>query len=147
MRAMGLDVGTKTVGVALSDELGLTAQALTTVRRSGMRADLGELLLLIEAHQVSQLVVGLPLNMNGSESTSAQTARQLGDALAAKSGLAIEYWDERLSTVAADRILLEANLSRAKRRKVVDQLAAAIILQGWLDAHRTSDREFDPEPD
>jgi putative holliday junction resolvase len=137
MRAMGLDVGTKTVGVALGDELGITAQALTTIRRKNLKEDLSQLASLIEEHEVSVLVVGLPLNMDGSEGLKAQECRAFGAALQEKTELPIEYWDERLSTVAAQRVLLEADLSREKRRKVIDQVAAAVILQGWLDARQT----------
>ena len=140
-RTMGLDVGTKTIGVAVSDELSITAQALATLRRSSLRRDLRAMCELIEKHEVGRLVVGLPLNMDGSEGSRAAACRQLGKVLADASGIAVEYWDERLSTVAAERILLEGNVSRRKRRDVVDSLAAAIILQGWLDAHRTPFRE------
>ncbi len=138
MRAMGLDVGTKTVGVAISDELGLTAQAVTTLRRKGFRSDVEALRALAEDHSVTQLVVGLPLNMNGTEGERAAESRKLGDALAEASGLPVVYWDERLSTVAAERALLEADVSREQRKKVIDQVAAAIILQGWLDAQRAT---------
>ena len=135
-RSFGLDVGSKTVGVAVSDALGITAQPVTTVRRSNLRADLAQLRRLAEEHEVGHAVVGLPLNMDGSEGPQAASCRQLGRALAEASGIAVEHWDERLSTVAAERFLLEGDVSRRKRRNVVDSLAAAIILQGWLDAHR-----------
>lgn len=140
-RSMGLDVGTKTIGVAISDELEITGQALTTVRRSNLRADLRALCDLIAAHEVSRVVIGLPLNMSGSEGPRAAESRHLGRALQETSGLAVEYWDERLSTVAAERALLEANVSRQRRKEVVDSVAAAIILQGWLDAHRAPSEE------
>lgn len=136
MRAMGLDVGTKTVGVAISDELGLTAQALTTLRRQTFRSDVEALKALAEAHSVTQLVVGLPLNMNGTEGERAAEARKLGDALAKASGLPVVYWDERLTTAEAERALVQADVSRARRKKVIDQVAAAILLQSWLDAQR-----------
>ncbi len=136
MRAFGLDVGTRTVGVALSDPLGITAQTLTTLRRTGLRADLAALRQLAEAHQVTHAVVGLPLNMDGSEGASAARSREFGEALAKALELPVEYWDERLSTVAANRALRETDASRQRRRELVDQLAAAFILQGWLDAHR-----------
>jgi putative holliday junction resolvase len=136
-RSFGLDVGTKTVGVAVSDGLGLTAQPVTTLRRSSLRADLTELRRLAEHHGVEHVVVGLPLNMNGTEGPSAAEARKFGDAVARQLGLPVDYWDERLTTTAANRVLLEADLSRARRKEVVDRVAAALILQGWLDAHRT----------
>jgi putative Holliday junction resolvase len=138
MRAMGLDVGTKTVGVAVADELGLTAQPVTVVRRSNLKADLGELVRIARDREVDRFVIGLPLNMDGSEGPRAEATRKFGDALAKVSSLPIIYQDERLTTVAAERSLLEADVSRAKRREVIDQVAASIILQGWLDAQPRS---------
>jgi putative Holliday junction resolvase len=135
-RSFGLDVGTRTVGVAVSDGLGLTAQPVTTIRRSSLRADLTELRRLAEHHEVDHAVVGLPLNMDGSEGPSAVEARKFGEAVARTLGIPVEFWDERLTTVAANRALLEADVSRARRRAVVDQVAAALILQGWMDARR-----------
>jgi putative holliday junction resolvase len=135
---MGLDVGTKTVGVAVADELGLTAQPITVVRRSSLKKDLADLLALARERSVDRFVVGLPLNMDGSEGPRAQATRKFGDALANASGLPIIYQDERLTTVAAERALLEADVSRARRREVIDQVAATIILQGWLDAQPRS---------
>jgi len=134
MRAMGLVVGTKTIGIALSDELRITAQALVTLARAGMKRDLAELTRLAEEHEVNQWVVGLPLNMNGSEGERAKDSRKLGDALKDVTQLPVDYWDERLSTVEAERVLLEADVSRKKRKLVIDKLAAAVILQGWLDS-------------
>lgn len=136
MRALGLDVGTKTVGLALSDELGFTAQALTTVRRTNLKADVKEVLGYVQEYGVTQLVVGLPLNMNGTEGERAKASRDFAQALTKNGAPPLLFWDERLSTVAATRVLLEADLSRQKRKQVIDQLAAAYILQGWLDARR-----------
>ena len=138
VRSFGLDVGSKTVGVAVSDALGITAQPVTTLRRTNLRADLTELRRLAEHHGVEHAVVGLPLNMDGSEGSSAVEARRFGDAVARTLGIPVEYWDERLTTAAANRMLLEADVSRAKRRTVVDQVAAALILQGWLDAQHAT---------
>jgi putative Holliday junction resolvase len=135
---MGLDVGTKTVGVAVADELGLTAQPITVVRRSSLKKDLATLIELARERSVDRFVVGLPLNMDGSEGPRAVATRTFGDALASASGLPMIYQDERLTTVAAERALLEADVSRQKRREVIDQVAAAIILQGWLDAQPRS---------
>jgi putative holliday junction resolvase len=150
MRTMGLDVGTKTVGVAISDGLGLTAQALTTVRRTNLKADLAALAELAREHEVSRVVIGLPLNMDGSEGPRAEASRKFAEVVGQSLSLPVEFWDERLSTVAAERTLLEADLTRAKRRQVIDQVAAQFILQGWMDAHRsTADvhaDDFDPEP-
>lgn len=136
---MGLDVGSKTVGVALSDALRITAQALTTVRRTNQRDDLLALRKLVQENEVSTLVVGLPLHMNGSEGESAAAARKLGDALSEATGVAAIYWDERLTTTAAHRALREGNASRKKKKEVIDQVAAALILQGWLDSQTRSE--------
>jgi putative Holliday junction resolvase len=133
---MGLDVGTKTVGVALSDELGITAQPMTTVRRTNLRADLKVLKELSLEHDVRRFIVGLPLNMDGTEGERAFASRAFAAALEEATELPTVLWDERLTTVAAQRVLLEADVSRAKRKKVVDQIAAALILQGWLDLKR-----------
>ncbi len=135
---MGLDVGTKTVGVAVADELGFTAQPITVIRRSNLKADLSELIRLAQDREVDRLVIGLPLNMDGSEGPRALATRKFGDALAKASSLTIIYQDERLTTVAAERSLLEADVSRSKRREVIDQVAASLILQGWLDAQPRS---------
>lgn len=133
MRAMGLDVGTKTVGVAVTDELGLTAQPVTVVRRKNLRVDLDQLVELATERAVDRFVLGLPLNMDGSEGPRAEVTRKFGEALAKASNLPIIYQDERLTTVAAQRALLEGDVSRQKRKEVVDQVAAVLILQGWLD--------------
>jgi putative Holliday junction resolvase len=136
MRAMGLDLGTKTIGVAVSDPLGLTAQAITTLRRAGLKKDLAELLRLAAEREVDRFILGLPLNMNGTEGPRAEATRRFGAALHAASGLEIIFQDERLTTVAAERSLLEADLSRERRKEVIDQVAAQLILQGWLDGRR-----------
>jgi putative Holliday junction resolvase len=143
---MGLDVGSKTIGVAISDELGLIAQSLTCVRRTNWKADLAALEAIVDEHQVDRVVVGLPLNMNGSEGPRAGESRTLGAHVEKQLKLPVEYWDERLSTVAANRLLIEGNVSREKRRGVVDQVAASIILQGWLDSRRPVSNDYDPEP-
>ena len=136
MRVMGLDVGTKTIGVAVSDELGLTAQGVTTVRRKNKREDVAALQALIAEHEVGKVVVGLPLNMDSTEGARAQACRAFGEQLATATALPITYQDERLTTVAAERVLLDGGLSREKRKTVIDQVAASLILQGWLDAQR-----------
>lgn len=147
MRTFGLDVGTKTVGVAVSDSLGFTAQSLTTLRRTHLKADLALLGQWAKEQEVSHCVVGLPLNMDGSEGPRAQASREFAAAVEQRLGLTVELWDERLSTVAAERTLLEADLSRAKRRKLIDQMAAQFILQGWLDARTPYDPHDDDDPD
>jgi putative pre-16S rRNA nuclease len=152
MRTLGLDFGTKTIGVAASDALGLTAQTVTTIRRTNLKADLAALKELVREYEVERFVVGLPLNMDGTEGPRAESTRKFVDALTQALGLPVELWDERLSTVAAQRTLLEADLSRAKRREVIDQMAAQFILQGWLDARHPpslgdayDDGDYDPE--
>jgi putative Holliday junction resolvase len=139
MRTMGLDVGTRTIGVAVSDELGITAQGVTTIRRVGPKKDVAELKRLIADHSVTRIVVGLPLNMDGTEGPRALASRELGDVLATETGLPIDYQDERLSTVEAQRVLIAADVSRKKRKGVIDQVAASIILQGYLDARRPAE--------
>ena len=134
IRTIGLDVGSKTVGVAVSDELGFSAHPITTLKRTNLKADVRELAALIAEKAVGRIVVGLPLNMNGSEGPRAGESRKLGDALANQTELPIIYWDERLSTVAAEKSLIEADVSRKKRKEVIDQVAACLILQGWLDS-------------
>lgn len=142
---MGLDVGTKTVGVAIADELGMTAQPITTVRRTNMKADLEALRQLVQEYGVTHAVIGLPLNMDGSEGPRAEASRAFAAVLERSLGVTVELWDERLTTVSAQRVLLEADLSREKRKKVVDTVAASIILQGWLDAQAFKRQRSDEE--
>ncbi len=136
MRLMGLDIGEKTIGVAVSDELGLTAQGVTVIRRSSKKADRRALSDLVAFYQAERLVLGLPRNMNGSLGPKAREVERFGDWAGEALGLPVDYVDERLTTVAAQRTLLEGDVSRAKRRRIVDQLAAALILQGYLDRRR-----------
>lgn len=138
-RALGLDVGTKTVGLALSDEMGWTAQGLKTLRRTRLRDDVRAIAKICSEHGVARIVSGLPLNMDGSEGPRAEATRAFTAVLEQATGLPIEFWDERLTTVAAEQVLLQADVSRAKRREVIDQLAAQLILQGWMDAQQQRD--------
>lgn len=133
-RVMGLDVGDKTIGVAVSDETRLIAQGVTTIRRTGLKRDLEELSRLVEEHEVDHIVVGWPLRMNGKVGIQARKVGKVADAIEARLEIPVEKWDERLSTVAAERALLEGNVRRAQRKAVVDKVAATLILQGWLDA-------------
>jgi len=136
LRIMGLDLGEKTIGVALSDPFGWTAQGLEIIRRKGQpKQELIRLREIIEQYEVEKVVVGLPKNMNGTTGPQAEKALEYALYLKRKLGLLVETWDERLSTVAAEKILLSADVSRAKRKKVIDKMAAAVILQGYLDAH------------
>lgn len=130
---MGLDLGTKTIGVAVSDGLRLTATALETVRRTKFAADAARLARIAEGRAIAAIVIGLPRNMDGSEGPRAQSARAFARNLAERLGRPVALWDERLSTVAAERLLIEADSSRKRRAEVIDKLAAAIILQGALD--------------
>jgi putative Holliday junction resolvase len=132
-RTLGLDVGTKTIGVAVSDEMGWTAQGLSTLARRGRAADLEALRRLAAEWEVERIVIGLPKNMNGTLGPQAALVLEFAEAVKAALGLPVVTWDERLSTVAANRALLEADVSRRKRKAVVDTVAAALILQGYLD--------------
>ncbi|MDI3548416.1 MAG: putative pre6S rRNA nuclease [Halanaerobiales bacterium] len=134
MRVMGLDFGDKTIGVAISDALGLTAQSKGVIRRSNLNADLEELKKYISDYQVSEIIIGLPKNMNGTLGSRAEKTGQFVNFLKKRLDLPIKLWDERLSTVEAEKLLINADLSRAKRKVVIDQVAAAIILQSYLDA-------------
>ncbi len=133
MRILALDVGSKTIGIAVSDPLAITAQGLTTIRRTEMAADLDAIQKIVADYQVEQIVIGLPLNMNGSKGSSAAMAEELGAALVAAGGPPVLYRDERLTTVMAEKAMLEGDVSRKKRKKIVDQIAAVLILQNYLD--------------
>ena len=130
---MGLDLGTKTIGVAVSDTLRRIASPLETIRRTKFTADAARLLALAEGRAIAGLVLGLPKNMDGSEGPRAQSTRAFARNLAALTPLPMVFWDERLSTVAAERALLEADASRRRRAEVIDHVAAGFILQGLLD--------------
>lgn len=133
MRVLGLDVGDKTVGVAVSDPLGLTAQGVEVIRRTSLEADMQRLQELLNEYQVKKIVVGMPRRTDGSYGPEADKVKGFTDALAEITECTIEFWDERFSTVAAERVLLEGDVSRKKRRKVIDKVAAAVILQAYLD--------------
>jgi putative holliday junction resolvase len=144
MRALALDVGTRTIGLAVSDPDGIVATAWETVARRGEAADVTELLTRIEARAVGRVVVGLPLELDGREGHRARRVLRLVEALRerlqARPGAPVEVltWDERFSTAAAERALLEADVSRKRRKAKIDAVAAQLILQGWLDARRPS---------
>ncbi len=134
MRALiGLDLGTKTIGVAVSDSLLSAATPLETVKRTKYTADAARLEDIIKARNICGVVLGLPFNMDGSEGPRCQSTRAFARNFARQSDLPITYWDERLSTVAAERALLEADTSRKRRSEVIDHVAASYILQGVLD--------------
>ena len=131
-RALGLDVGTKTIGVALSDPLYLIAQAHTTIKRTTLAADLAAVEELIDAFSIQEMIIGLPKHMNNQMSDSARRAKSFGAELT-KKGYAVFYQDERLSTVQANTVLKKTGVRREKRKTVVDAIAATFILQQWLD--------------
>lgn len=134
MRILGLDVGEKTIGVAVSDPMGWTAQGVTVIRRSSKQKDLEELKAFVKEYQVTKLVLGLPRRTDGSYGPETEKIYKFGSQLERELGLPVEYCDERFSTVAAERILLEGDVSRAKRRQVIDKVAATVILQAYLDS-------------
>lgn len=140
MRIMGLDVGSKTVGVALSDPTGTFGQPFCVLRRSSDRRDMARLSSIIAENEVVQVVVGLPRNMDGSLGESAIRASRFAEALQARTSVPVVTWDERLSTVSAERALIEADVSRRRRKGLVDSVAATIILQSYLDSLANRDR-------
>lgn len=136
MRIMGLDFGSKTVGVAVSDPLGLTAQSLEIVRRKSenkLRQTYARIEELAAQYEVEKFVVGLPKNMNATEGERAEKSCAFADALFRRTGIEVVMWDERLTTVAADRTMMEAGIRREDRKEYVDAIAASYILQGYLD--------------
>jgi len=135
-RLLGLDLGEKTIGLALSDRLLMVATPLETLKRGKFAADAARLDIIISEQGIGGLVVGLPLNMDGSDGPSAQSARAFGRNWVNRSTLPLIFWDERLSTMAVTRTLLDADASRKRRGEVVDKMAAAYILQGALDRLR-----------
>lgn len=140
MRWMALDVGDSRIGVALSDPLEITAQGKTVIHRSGNVKDLEKINSIIKEYEVEGLVLGLPVNMNGTHGPMTEKVRKFGDELQKVCSLEPVYWDERLSTTSAQRVLIEADMSRSKRRNTVDQVAAVIILQNFLDSRSQYNR-------
>jgi len=136
MRIMSLDIGSKTIGIAISDELRITAQGLKTIKRKSIEEDLKEITLIIARFKIDKIVVGLPKNMDGTLGKQAETVFRWIKDFKDKIHISLVTWDERLSTVEASKTLLEADLSRKKRKKVIDKLAATLILQGYLNQLR-----------
>lgn len=130
---LGLDVGSKTVGLALSDSGLVVASPLETIRRKTFDKDCAHMEAIVTDRKIGGLIIGLPINMDGSEGTRCKETRKFADKLLGRIELPAAFWDERLSTAAVERAMIEADLSRAKRAKIVDKLAAAYILQGALD--------------
>lgn len=142
MRKIALDVGDKTIGVALSDELGITGQGLTTIERVGIRKDCGKVMDIIREYDCDTVVIGLPLNLNGTDSVQTEKVREFRTMLENKmrsTGMQkvnVVWQDERFTTVMAERVLIDADVSRKKRKDVIDKQAAVIIMQGYLDSQR-----------
>ncbi len=134
MKIMGLDLGDKRIGVAVSDALGWTAQGKEVIQVAGIEKDIEYIFNLVEKYNVAKIVVGLPKNMNGTLGPRAEKTLDFVDRLKEKGNTPILTWDERLSTVAAERALIQADLSRKKRKKVIDKMAAVVILQNYLDS-------------
>jgi putative Holliday junction resolvase len=141
---MALDVGKRRIGVAISDELGLTAQGLETVERTNKREDLARLASLAETRGVSLFLVGNPVNMSGSEGRQAEWVRRFAGDLAAHTGIPIRLWDERLTTVEAGRVLRSSGISIEKRARAIDRLSAVLLLQSYLDAVSLRAKPEDP---
>lgn len=142
MRIMGLDFGSKTVGVAISDELLLTAQGIEIVRRKDenkLRQTLARIEELIVEYGVEEIVLGLPKNMNATEGIRVELTNEFKEKLERRTGLTVHTWDERLTTVAADKAMIEAGIRREKRKDYVDMIAATLILQGYLDYRKNKE--------
>ena len=133
MRIMALDVGSRTIGIACSDALLMTAQGIETIRRTSLENDFNRLRELISEYEVHELVVGMPKNMNGTKGERAEKTEEFVEKMKAVIYLPVTFWDERLSTVMAERQLIAADVSRKKRKGVIDKMAAVVILQGYLD--------------
>lgn len=138
MRVLGLDVGSKTIGVAITDEAGIAAHPLRVLERKGTDADVSAIQTLVAEHDIRDIVVGMPFELSGKVGHRAKRVQEFANALQAKLGDAVKLHeqDERFTTAEAERVLLDADVSRQKRKQVIDQQAAALILQAWLDAQR-----------
>ena len=135
IRSCGLDIGDKRIGIAVSDALGITAQPLCVVEREGTRKDVQKVSGALEPYTISCVVVGLPVELDGNEGRQAERVRAFAEALAEAAGLEIVYQDERFSTAQSERLLVDSGMRRNKRKKVIDKLAATLILQAYLDAN------------
>ena len=133
MRIMGLDLGEKRIGIAFSDPMGWTAQGHSILQRKGLKKDLSYLQELCQEFQVEKIVLGLPLNMNGTMGPRALETQEFARALQEALKIPVDFWDERLSSKSAERVLLEADLSRKRRKELIDKIAAVHILQAYLD--------------
>jgi putative Holliday junction resolvase len=136
LRILGLDIGRKTIGVALSDEAGITAQPLKVIRRSSLARDLEDVFSIARENDVEKIVAGLPLNMDGTSSSTTEFVLKFVEMLKKAGPFPVVTWDERLSTAAVERLLIEGDMSRGRRKEVIDKMAASYILQGYLDSLR-----------
>ncbi|MGM7721022.1 Holliday junction resolvase RuvX [uncultured Metabacillus sp.] len=136
MKILGLDLGSKTLGVAVSDELGWTAQGIETIKINEESRDynMSRLSEIMEEHRVEKIVLGMPKNMNGTIGPRAEASQRFAEILKKKFNVPVILWDERLTTMAAERMLISADVSRKKRKQVIDKMAAVMILQGYLDS-------------
>lgn len=135
MRIMGLDLGTRTIGIAVSDETGFIARGVETIHRKGLTKDLARIAEIVEQEQVGRFVLGYPKNMNGTIGERAKASEEFAELLKQHfPSIPVVLWDERLSTVAAEKVLIEADLQRKKRKKIIDMMAAVVILQNYLDS-------------
>ena len=147
MRIMSLDLGSRTIGVAVSDLTGLIANGVETMRRTSPERDFARLRELIAQWEVEEIVLGYPKNMNGTIGERAKLSEAFAEELRLRfAGVTVVLWDERLSTVAAERVLIEADLRRKKRRNVIDMMAAVVILQNYLDSKTLRNGNSKPEP-
>lgn len=133
-RVLGLDVGSKTIGMAVSDPLGITAQGLPTIRRKNKRLDFAALEAILKKYEIAEIVVGYPLRMSGETGTQSEKMEQFAEELRKKFGLPVHLWDERLTSAEANRVLRDSEMSIKRRGEVVDQLAAVLILQNWMES-------------
>ena len=146
-RVLGLDVGARRIGVAVSDPLGITAQGLETLHRQNKRHDFDHLKKVIRDYEVKEIVVGLPLRMSGAEGTQSEKMRAFAEDLRKKFRLPVHLWDERLTSAEANRFLRETDLSIEKRGKAVDRMAAVLILQGWMEQRSAAASGFQLRPE
>ena len=144
-RILGLDVGARRIGLAVSDPLGITAQGLETIQRQNKRLDFGKLRQVIQEYEVAEIVVGFPLRMSGTEGIQAEKMQLFAEELRKKFKLPVHLWDERLTSAQANRLLRETDMSIKRRGEVVDQMAAVLILQSWMDARAGGQSAFSRE--
>jgi putative holliday junction resolvase len=147
-RLLGIDLGTRTLGMAVSDELGITAQGISTLRRKNKRTDMQYLAGILEKYGITEIIIGNPLHMHsGGETAGTQRTAEFADELRQRFGLPVHLWDERLTTAEAQRLLRDSEVSSRRRAQVVDQMAAVLILQAFMENRQAAHRRNDPFPD